>query len=165
MRWYGILITCLCKSTILKKVLNKRWQHFNRCYYLTSNIKIYISIYENVLLKIKKNYWFCLSYWSNLFLMSNGRKAMTNLDSILKRRDITLPINVHVVKAIFFPVDMYRCESWTIKKAEHQRIHAFQLCWRRLLRVSWTVKRSNQSILKEVNPEYSVEGLLLRLKL
>ena len=96
--------------------------------------------------------------------MSNGRKAMTNLDSILKRRDITLPINVHVVKAIFFPVDMYRCESWTIKKAEHQRIHAFQLCWRRLLRVSWTVKRSNQSILKEVNPECSLEGLMLKLK-
>ena len=91
---------------------------------------------------------------------------MTNLDSILKSRDITLPTKVHLVKAIFFPVVMYGCESWTIKKAEHLRIDAFKLwCWRRLLRVTWTARRSNQSILKEMNPEYSLEGLMLKLKL
>ena len=95
-----------------------------------------------------------------------GRKVMTNLDSILKSRDITLPTNVHLVKAMFFPVVMYGCESWTIKKAEHQRIDAFELWyWRRLLRVPWTAKRSNQSILKEISPEYSLEGLMLKLKL
>ena len=95
-----------------------------------------------------------------------GRKAMTNLDSSLKSRDITLPTKVHIVKAIVFPVVMYRCESWTIKKAEHQRIDTFELwCWRRLLRVPWTARRSNQSILKEINPEYSLEGLMLTLKL
>ena len=93
-----------------------------------------------------------------------GRKAMTNLDSILKSRDITLPTNVHVVKAMVFPVVMYGCESWTIKKAEYRRIDVFELCWRRLLRVPWTA-RSNKSILKEINPEYSLEGLLLKLKL
>ena len=91
---------------------------------------------------------------------------MTNLDSILESRDITLPTKVHLVKAILFPVVMYGCESWTIKKAEHLRIDAFKLwCWRRLLRVTWTARRSNQSILKEVNPEYSLEGLMLKLKL
>ena len=95
-----------------------------------------------------------------------GRKAMTNLDSILKSRDITLPTKVHLVKAMVFPVVMYRCESWTIKKAEHRRIDAFELwCWRRPLRVSWTGRRSNQSILKEISPEYSLEGLMLKLKL
>ena len=95
-----------------------------------------------------------------------GRKAMTNLDSILKSRDITLPTKVHLVKAMVFPVVVYGCESWTIKKAEHRRIDAFELwCWRRLLRVRWTVRRSNQSILKEISPEYSLEGLLLKLKL
>ena len=95
-----------------------------------------------------------------------GRKAMTNLDSILKSRDITLSAKVHLVKAMVFPVVMYGCESWTIKKAEHQSIDAFELwCWRRLLRVLWTAKRSNQSILKEINPEYSLEGLMLKLKL
>ena len=94
------------------------------------------------------------------------RKAMTNLDSMLESRDITLPTKIHVVKAMVFPVVMYRCESWTIKKAEHQRIDAFELwCWRRLLRVPWTARRSNQSILKEINPEYSLEGLMLKLKL
>ena len=93
-----------------------------------------------------------------------GRKAMTNLDSILKSRDIILPTKAHLVKAMFFPVVMYGCESWTIKKAERQRIDAFELwCWRRLLRVSWTARRSNQSILKEINPEYSLEGLMLKL--
>ena len=91
---------------------------------------------------------------------------MTKLDSILKSRDITLPTKVHVVKATVFPVVMYGCESWTIKKTEHQRIGAFELwCWRRLLRVSWTAKRSNQSILKEISPEYSLGGLMLKLKL
>ena len=93
-----------------------------------------------------------------------GRKVMTNLDSILKSRDITLPTKVCLVKAMVFPVVMYECESWTIKKAEHWRIDAFELwCWRRLLRVSWTA-RSNQSILKEINPEYSSKGLMLKLK-
>src|SRR5574337_548821 len=95
-----------------------------------------------------------------------GRKAMTNLDSILKSRDITLPTKVHLVKAMVFPVVMYGCESWTIKKAEHQRTDAFELwCWRRLLRVPWTARRSNQSILKEINAEYLLEGLMLKLKL
>ena len=91
---------------------------------------------------------------------------MTNLDSRLKSRDITLPTKVLLVKAMVFPVVMYRCESWTVKKAERQRIHAFELwCWRRLLRVPWTARRSNQSILKEISPEYSLEGLMLKLKL
>ena len=91
---------------------------------------------------------------------------MTNLDSILKSRDITLPTKVHLVKAIVFPVVMYGCESWTVKKAEHWRIDAFELwCWRRLLRVPWTARRSNQSILKEISPEFSTEGLMLKLKL
>ena len=95
-----------------------------------------------------------------------GRKVTTNLNSILKSRDITLPTNVHIVKAMFFPVVMYGCESWTIKKVEHQRIDAFKLwCWRRLLRVPWTAKRSNQSFLKELSPEYSLEGLMLKLNL
>ena len=91
---------------------------------------------------------------------------MTNLDSILKSRDITLPTKVPLVKAMVFPVVMYRCESWTVKKAERQRIDAFEMwCWRRLLRVPWTARRSNQSILKEISPEYSLEGLMLKLKL
>jgi len=95
-----------------------------------------------------------------------GRKAMANLDSILKSRDITLLTKVHLVKAMVFPVVMYARESWTLKKAEHQRIDAFELwCWRRLLRVPWTARRSNQSILKEISPEYSLEGLMLKLKL
>ena len=95
-----------------------------------------------------------------------GRKVMTNLDSIFKSRDITLPIKAHLVKAMVFPVVMYGCESWTIKKAEHQRIVAFELwCWRRRLRVPWAARRSNQSILKEIAPEYSLEGLMLKLKL
>ena len=93
-----------------------------------------------------------------------GRKVMTKLDSILKSRDITLPTKVRLVKAMFYPVVMYGCESWTIKKAERQRIDAFELwCWKRLLRVPWTAKRSNQSILKEISPEYSLEGLMLKL--
>ena len=93
-----------------------------------------------------------------------GRKAMTNLDSILKSRDITLLIKVHLVKAMVFPGVMYGCESWTVKKAEHQRIDAFELwCWRRLLRVPSTARRSNQSVLKEISPEYSSEGLMLKL--
>ena len=95
-----------------------------------------------------------------------GRKVMTNLDSILKSRDITLPTKVHLVKAMVFPVVMYGCESWTVKNAEHQRIDAFELwCWRRLLRVPWTARRSNQSILKETSPGCSLEGLMLKLKL
>ena len=94
-----------------------------------------------------------------------GRNAMTNLDSILKSRDTTLLTKVYLVKAMIFPVVMYGCKSWTIKKAERQRVNAFELwCWRRLLIVPWTVRRSNQSILKEANPEYSLEGLVLKLK-
>ena len=93
------------------------------------------------------------------------RKVMTNLDSILKSRDITLPTKVHLVKAMVFPVVMYGCECWTIKKAEHWRIDAFELwCWRRLLRVPWTARISNQSILKEISPDYSLEGLMLKLQ-
>ena len=99
----------------------------------------------------------------HLFL---GRKVMTNLDSIFKSRDITFATKVRLVKAMVFPVVMYRCESWTIKKAEHQRIDAFELwCWRRLLRVPWSARRANQSILKEISPEYSLEGLMLKFKL
>ena len=95
-----------------------------------------------------------------------GREVMTNLDSILKSRDITLPTNVHLVKALVFPVVRYGCESWTLKKAEQRRIDAFELwCWRRLLRVPWTARRSNQSILREISLEYSLEGLMLKQKL
>ena len=95
-----------------------------------------------------------------------GRKARTNVDNTLKSRDITLSTKVRLVKAVVFPVVMYGCEGWTIKKAECWRIYAFELwCWRRLLRVPWTARRSNQSILKEINPEYSLEGLMLKLKL
>ena len=95
-----------------------------------------------------------------------GRKFMTNLDSVLQSRDISLSTKVCLVKAMVFPVVMYGCESWTLKKAEHQRISAFKLwCWKRLLRVPWTARRFNQSILKEINPEYSLEGLILKLKL
>ena len=94
------------------------------------------------------------------------KKAKTNLDSVLKSKDITVPTKVHIVKAMVFPVVMYRCESWTIKKAERQRINVFELwCWRRLLRVPWAARRSNHSILKEINPEYSLERLMLKLKL
>ena len=99
-------------------------------------------------------------------LLLLGRKVMTNLDSLLKSRDITLPTKDHLVKAMVFPVVMYGCESWTIKKAEHQRTDVCELwCWRRLLRVPWTARRSNQSILKEISPGYSLEGLMLKLKL
>ena len=95
-----------------------------------------------------------------------GRKAMTNLDHVLKSRDITLLTKVSIVKTMVFPVVVYGCESWTIKKAEHKRIYAFELwCWRRHLRVPWTVRRSNQAILKEISPEYSLEGLMLKVKL
>ena len=95
-----------------------------------------------------------------------GRKVMTNLESVFKSRDITLTTKVHLVKAIFFPVVMYGCESWTVKKAEHRRMDAFELwCWRRLLRVPWTARRSTQSILKEISPGCSLEGLMLKLKL
>ena len=95
-----------------------------------------------------------------------GRKVLTNVDSILKSRDITLKTKVYLVKAMVFPVVMYECESWAIKKAEHQSIDAFDLwCWRRLLRVHWTARRLNQSVLKEISPEYSLEGLMLKLRL
>ena len=107
-------------------------------------------------------WWLCHEIKRCLLL---GRKVMTNLDSILKSRDITLPTKVRLVKAMFFPVIMYGCESWTVKKADHQRIDAFELwCWRTLLRVPWTARRSNQSFLKEIS-EYSLEGLMLKLKL
>ena len=95
----------------------------------------------------------------------HGRKVMTNLDHVLKTRDITLLTKVHLVKSIIFPVVMHRCESWTIQKAEHRRVDAFELwCWRRLMSIPWTTRRSNQSILKEINPEFSLEGLMLKLK-
>ena len=98
--------------------------------------------------------------------LGGKKKVMTNLDSIFKSRDITLPIKVHLVKALVFPVVMYGCESWTVKKAELRRIHALELwCWRRLLRVPWTARRSNQSILKEISPGCSLEGVMLKLKL
>ena len=101
-----------------------------------------------------------------LRLLLLGRKVMTNLDSILKSRDMTLPTKVHLVKAMVFPVVMYGCESWNMKKAQRQRIDAFELwCWRRLLRVPWTARRSNHSILREISPECSLEGLMLKLKL
>ena len=94
-----------------------------------------------------------------------GRKAMTNLNSVLKSRDITLPAKVHIVKAMVFPVVMYRCGSWTVKKAECQRINAFELwCWRKRLRVPWTARSSNQAILKKISPEYKLKGLMLKLK-
>ena len=100
------------------------------------------------------------------YMYTFGRKFMTNLDNILKSRDITLPTEVHLVKAMVFPVVMYGCESWTVKKAEHQILDAFELwCWRRLLRVPWTARRSNQFILKEISPGCSLEGLMLKLKL
>ena len=99
-------------------------------------------------------------------LLLLGRKVMTNLDSILKSRHITLPTKVHLVKPMVFPVIMYGCESWTVKKAEHRRTDVFELwCWRRLWRVPWTARRSNQSILKEISPGFSLEGLMLKLKL
>ena len=108
--------------------------------------------------------WDCSHKMKRCLLL--GRKVMTNLDSILKSRDVTLPTKVHVVKAMVFPVVMYGCESWTIKKAEHQRIDGFELwCWRRLLRVPWTARRSNQSILKEISPGISLKGMMLKLKL
>ena len=95
-----------------------------------------------------------------------GRKAITNLDGVLKSRDITMPTKICLVKTMVFPVVLYRCESWTVKKAEHRRIDAFELwCWRRLLRVPWTARSSNQTILKAISPEYSLEGLMLKLKL
>ena len=106
--------------------------------------------------------WTRLSDWTELL----GRKVMTNLDSIFKSRDVTWPTNIHLVKAMVFPVVMYGCESWTVKKAEHWRTDAFELwCWRRLLRVPWTAGKSNQSILKEISPGCSLEGLMLKLKL
>ena len=92
-----------------------------------------------------------------------GKKAMTNLDSKLKSRDVTLLTKIHIVKALVFPVVMYGCESWTIKKAERQRADAFELCWRGFLRIPWTARRSNQSIIKEINPEYSLKGLMQKL--
>src|SRR5574341_722940 len=119
--------------------------------------------------------WQTLSFWGSKITADGdysheikrrlllGRKPMTNLDSILKCRDITLPTKVRLVKAMVFPVVMYGCESWTIKKADHQRIDAFELwCWRRVLRVPWTARGSNQSILKVISPEYSLEGLMLK---
>ena len=114
---------------------------------------------------VPKSCWQWLQPWNQRCLLL-GRKAMTNLDSVLKSRDMTLLTKVHLVKATVFPVVMYGCESWIIKKAKCQRMDAFELwCWRRLLRVPWTARRSNQSILKEISPEYSLEGLMLKLKL
>ena len=120
--------------------------------------------YQTLFLESKISRWWLQSWNKRRLLL--GRKVMTNLDSIVKSRDITLPTKVHLVKAMVFPVIMYGCESWTIKKAECQRIDAFELwCWRRLLRVPWTARRSNQSILKEISRWCSLEGLMLKLKL
>ena len=127
-----------------------RWENSDRLYFLG--------------LQNHCRWW--LQPWNYKRCLLLGRKVMTNLDSLLKNRDITLPTNVCLVKAMVFPVVMYGCESWTIKKAERQRIDAFELrCWRRFLRVPWTARTSNQSILKEISPEYSLEGLMLKLKL
>ena len=110
--------------------------------------------------------WLFTTFMVHFLCLLLERKVMTNLDSILKSRDITLPTKVHLVKAMVYPVVMYGCQSWTVKKAEHWRIDAFELwCWIRLLRVPWTARRSNQSILKEISPVYSLEGLMLKLKL
>ena len=115
---------------------------------------------------LQNHYRWCMQPRNKKKHLLLGRKAMTNLDSILKSRNITLLTKVCLVKALVFPVVMYGCESWTVKKAEHWRIDAFELwCWRRLLRIPWTARRSNQSILKEISPEYSLEGLMLKLKL
>jgi len=117
---------------------------------------------------VRLYFWGLQNHWSSEIkrCLLLGRKVMTNLDSILKSRDITLPTKVHLVKAMVFPVVMYGCESWTVKKAEHQRIEAFELwCLRRLLRVPWTARRSNQSILKEISPGISLEGMMLKVKL
>ena len=129
--------------------MGKQWKQWKDCIFLGSQI----TADGDCSCEIKRHLLF-------------GRKAMINLDSILKSRDITLPTKVRLVKGMVFPVVMYGCESWTIKKAKHQRIDAFELwSWRRLLRVPWTAGRSNQSILKEISPEYSWEGLMLKLKL
>ena len=125
-------------------------------------------------LKQKSNFYIIITKFrkgknteiSNTSTTLLGRKVMTNLDSIFKSRDITLPTKVHLVKAMVFPVVVYGCESWTVKKTEHRRIDAFELwCWRRLLRVPWTARRSNQPILKEISPGISLEGMMLKLKL
>ena len=129
--------------------MTNRWRHSGRLYFFGSKITADGDCSQ----EIKR----CLL---------PRRKSMTNVDLILKSRDITLPTKVRLVKAMVFLVVMYGCESWTVKKAEHQRIDAFELwCWWRLLRVPWTARRSNQSILKEISPEYSLEGLMLKLKL
>ena len=129
--------------------MGKHWKQFQTLFFLGSKI----TADGNCIHEIKRR----------LLL---GRKAITNLDSIFKSRDITLPTKVRLVKPMVFPVVMYACESWTVKKAEHRRIDAFELwCWRRLLRVPWTARRFNQSILKEISPGCSLEGLMLRLKL
>ena len=121
--------------------------------------------WQTLLFGLQNHCRWCFSHEIKRCLLL-GRKVMTNLDSILKSRDSTWPAKVRLVKAMVFPVVMYGCESWTVKKAERRRIDAFQLwCWRRLLRVPWTAGRSNQSILKEISPEYSLEGLMLKLKL
>ena len=121
--------------------------------------------WETLFLGVQNHSRWWLQPWNKRHLLL-GRKAMTKLDSILKSRDITLPTNVHLVKAMVFPGVMYACESWTVKKAEHRQTNAFELwCWRRLLRVPWTARRSNQSILNKISPEYSLEGLMLKLKL
>ena len=123
-------------------------------------------MYTNLCIYIHSDYYYYTIISGMWAPWEHGRKVMTNLDSILKSRDITLLTKVCLVKATVFPVVMYGCESWTIKKAERWGIDAFELwCWRRLLRVPWTARRSNQSILKEISPEYSLEGLMLKLKL
>ena len=137
------------KESNMSEQLNSTQFFFT--YWLFKSIFYFLGLQNHYSCEIKRNPW---------------KKAMTNLDNILKNRDNTLPTKVHLVKAMVFPVVMYGCESWTVKKAEHRRIDAFELwCWRRLLRVPWTARRSNQSILKEISLGYSLEGLMLKLKL
>ena len=145
----------MASSPITLWQIEKQWKQWQTLFWWGSKI----TVDGNCSHEIKR----CLLFRRCLFFR---RKAMTNLDSILKSRDITLSTKVRRIKVMVFPVVMYGCESWTIKKAEHQRTDAFELwCWRRLLRVPWTVRRSNQSILKEISPECSLEGLMLKLKL
>ena len=151
------------QHSYLKNIMDRGawWATIHR----TSHEELDILKWETLFLGAPNHCRWWLQSW-NCKMLAPWRKAMTNLDGLLKSRDITLSTKVHIVKAMVFPVVMYGCESWTIKKAECQRNDAFELwCWRRFLRVPWTARKSNQSILKEISPEYLLEGLMLKLKL
>ena len=153
----------LCHSLCNLCVVLHFWLYFHDSNWGVGETVETVSDFIFLETKITEDDDYCHEIKRHLLL---GRKVMTNLDSIFKSRDITLPTKVHLVKVMIFPVVMYRCESWTIMKAEHQRIDAFELwCWRRLLIVPWTARKSNQSILKEISPRCSLEGLMLKLKL